>query len=99
MTFFREILTQFAFRRGYYSFYLPASHTITLTSTDPCLSILGSDFLRLHTIVRRVADLSGAAGCLDLEARKIVNLEVLGHDGSSADLPASHFATYVAFMT
>lgn len=73
------------------------SHTITFTSTDPCLPLPNPDYLRLHAAVCRVAHMSGTAQYLDLEDRKIDELKVLACDGSSADLLTSCLA-HVALM-
>ncbi|KJA18783.1 hypothetical protein HYPSUDRAFT_69697 [Hypholoma sublateritium FD-334 SS-4] len=73
------------------------SHTITFTSTDPSLPLPNPDYLRLHAAVCRVAHMSGAAGYLDLEDRKVEKLKVLACDGSSADLLSSCLA-HVALM-
>jgi hypothetical protein len=68
---------------------LPANPTVTFTTTDPSLPLPKSDYLRLHAAVCRVAHMSGAAGYLDLEDRKIERLGVLARDGSSADFLTS----------
>jgi len=68
---------------------LPPNRSITFTSTDPHLPLPNPEYLRLHAAVCRVAHLSGAAGYLDLEDRKVEWLGVLARDGSSADLLAS----------
>ncbi|KJA28146.1 hypothetical protein HYPSUDRAFT_1091883 [Hypholoma sublateritium FD-334 SS-4] len=70
--------------RDYVSFYLPANHTITFTSTDPCLPLPNPGYLRLHAAIY-------------LEDRKVKNLGVLARDGSSADLLTSRL-THLVFV-
>ena len=78
--------------------YSPPVPIITFTSTDPNLPLPNPEYLKLHAAVCRVAFMSGAARYLDQEDRDIDRLDVLAHDGSSANLLASRLK-YVSFQT